>query len=182
MIRKDIFIKNDVVSSFVKGEKCWENKTKELDISKLDEQIKPGELALPLPYDSSQLYAIKCSDLGESFVLDGPPGTGKSQTIANIIINALYKHKKVLFVAEKEVALQVVKKRLDELNLGQFCLQIHSAKANKKEVLNQLGSSLQVGKTLSNENKEEIASNLLSIRNELNDLLSRLHDKKGYFY
>lgn len=178
---KDIFIKNDVVSSFVKGEKCWENKTKELDISKLDEQIKPGELALPLPYDSSQLYAIKCSDLGESFVLDGPPGTGKSQTIANIIINALYKHKKVLFVAEKEVALQVVKKRLDELNLGQFCLQIHSAKANKKEVLNQLASSLQVGKTLSNENKEEIASNLLSIRNELNDLLSRLHDKKGYF-
>lgn len=178
---QNLFNKNEVVKSFVQGKKLWKDKGEDTSISKLDDLIKPNDLALPLSYDSSQLLAIKCSDEGQSFVLDGPPGTGKSQTIANIIVNALRNNKTVLFVAEKEVALQVVKKRLDELNLGQFCLQIHSAKANKKEVLSQLGSSLEIGKTAYPENKEEEASSLLKLRNELNDVLSRLHDKKGFF-
>mgnify|MGYP002524096903 FL=1 len=178
---QDIFLKNEVVKSFVQGKKLWKDKGGNISISRLDDLIKPNDLALPLSYDSSQLLAIKCSDEGQSFVLDGPPGTGKSQTIANIIVNALRENKKILFVAEKEVALQVVKKRLDDLNLGQFCLQIHSAKANKKEVLSQLGASLGIGKTAYPENKEEEASSLLKLRNELNDVLSRLHDKKGFF-
>lgn len=178
---RDIFSKNEVVSSFVEGEKRWKNKASQLELDRLDEQVKPSDLALPLSYDSSQLFAIKCADEGQSFVLDGPPGTGKSQTIANIIVNALYKHKKVLFVAEKEVALQVVKKRLDDLNLGKFCLQIHSAKANKKEVLTQLSSSLEIGKTNNPENKEIEENNLLDLRNELNGILDRLHKKGAYF-
>jgi hypothetical protein len=73
-------------------------------------------------------------------VLDGPPGTGKSQTIANIIAESLATGKTVLFVSEKAAARQVVKRRLDASNLGDFCLECH--KANKKEVIAELGRCL----------------------------------------
>ena len=66
---------------------------------------------------------------GESFVLHGPPGTGKSQTITNMIANALYNGKSVLFVAEKMAALSVVQRRLEKIGLGPFCLEMHSNKA-----------------------------------------------------
>ena len=100
-----------VVSSMVHGAAEYEKVPESLSESSLDENVDPGDLAVPLSADSSQLLAVKASDLGLSFVLDGPPGTGKSQTIANIIVNAMYKGKKVLFVAEKEVALRYIRPR-----------------------------------------------------------------------
>ena len=69
-------------------------------------------------------------------------GTGKSQTITNMIANALNDGKRVLFVAEKQAALSVVKKRLDSLGLGEFCLELHSNKTNKADVLQKLTSTL----------------------------------------
>lgn len=79
-----------------------------------------------------------------SFVLHGPPGTGKSQTITAMIANALTKGKTVLFVAEKMAALEVVQKRLDALGIGDFCLELHSNKATKKAVLDQLRKNLEI--------------------------------------
>lgn len=81
---------------------------------------------------------------GASFVLHGPPGTGKSQTITAMIANALTKGKTVLFVAEKRAALEVVQKRLDALGIGNFCLELHSNKAVKKNVLDQLRRVLDI--------------------------------------
>lgn len=178
---KDIFIKNKVVSSMVHGAAEYEKVPESLSESSLDENVAPGDLAIPLSADSSQLLAIKASDLGLSFVLDGPPGTGKSQTIANIIVNAMYKGKKVLFVAEKEVALDVVKSRLDSLSLGRFCLQIHSAKANKKDVLAQLGESLSTGPTREVNGYQDEAESLKQQRDNLNTTLKQLHGKGKYF-
>lgn len=178
---RDIFIKNKVVSSMVHGAAEYEKVPESLSESSLDENVAPGDLAVPLSADSSQLLAIKASDLGLSFVLDGPPGTGKSQTIANIIVNAMYKGKKVLFVAEKEVALDVVKSRLDSLSLGRFCLQIHSAKANKKDVLAQLGESLSTGPTREVNGYQEEAESLKRQRGNLNKTLEELHGKGKYF-
>ena len=71
---------------------------------------------------------------GRNMVIQGPPGTGKSQTITNMIANAVGQGKKVLFVAEKMAALEVVKRRMDAINLGEACLELHSHKANKKEL------------------------------------------------
>ena len=79
---------------------------------------------------------------GISFVLQGPPGTGKSQTITNIIAECLASSKTVLFVSEKMAALDVVYRRLHEVGLTDFCLQLHSHKANKKDVVNELGRTL----------------------------------------
>lgn len=85
--------------------------------------------------DSSQHHAIIDVMRGKNLVIKGPPGTGKSQTIANIIAAAVAKEQSVLFVAEKAAALDVVKKRLDEAGLGVFCLELHSTKAKKVDVL-----------------------------------------------
>src|SRR5471030_2552871 len=89
----------------------------------LDQKITASELFLPLPIDSSQLSAVVASASGRDFVLDGPPGTGKSQTIANMIAHNLGLGRRVLFVAEKKAALEVVYRRLEEKGLGEFCLE-----------------------------------------------------------
>lgn len=101
----------------------------------VDSLCPSAKILLPLSADSSQLRAIRDAVAGRSFVMHGPPGTGKSQTITNIIANALYEGKRVLFVSEKKAALEVVQKRLEEIGLDPFCFEIHSNKARKSTVL-----------------------------------------------
>lgn len=93
--------------------------------------------------DSSQLSAVIDILNGKSIVIEGPPGTGKSQTITNIIAAALEDDRSVLFIAEKKAALDVVKKRLDDAGLGDFCLELHSNKTRKTDVLKSLNERLQ---------------------------------------
>jgi len=94
----------------------------------------------PLIYDadSSQHSALIDAINGKNLVIEGPPGTGKSQTITNLIAACLNSGKTVLFVAEKMAALNVVKDRLDQAGLGDFCLELHSHKTNKKALLHEL--------------------------------------------
>ena len=92
--------------------------------------------------DSSQIAVIEEAKKGRNLVVEGPPGTGKSQTITNIIAELLAAGKKVLFVSEKMAALEVVKDRLDSVGLGDFCLELHSHKSNKREVLQELERTL----------------------------------------
>lgn len=94
--------------------------------------------------DASQHSALIDAMKGQNLVIHGPPGTGKSQTIANIIANALAVGKTVLFVAEKQAALDVVKRRLERADLGEFCLELHSEKASPKAVLASLDKRLKV--------------------------------------
>jgi len=88
--------------------------------------------------DFSQTEAIEYAMMGKSFVLQGPPGTGKSQTITNIIAELIYSGKKVLFVSEKMAALEVVYNNLKKAKLSDFCLELHSYKANKKDFIDEL--------------------------------------------
>src|SRR5690606_8542922 len=96
--------------------------------------------------DSSQLLALLAVNEGRNMVIQGPPGTGKSQTITNMIANALGQGKKVLFVAEKLAALEVVKRRLDTIDLGEACIELHSHKSNKKELHEELRRILDLGR------------------------------------
>ncbi|GAC1310616.1 MAG: DUF3320 domain-containing protein [Mucilaginibacter sp.] len=164
--------KNKVVASLISGILQVDTLSQ---ISNLN--LNPGELALPISTDSSQLQAIISSDNGESFVLHGPPGTGKSQTITNIIANALYMGKKVLFVSAKKAALEVVQKRLKAIGIGDFCLELHSNKSKKSDVLNQLKKATEIVKKDSPENFLATAERLLAVRNELNIYVEALHRK-----
>ena len=129
--------------------------------------------------DSSQLAAIAAAGSGQSFVLHGPPGTGKSQTITNMIANALYNDKSVLFVAEKMAALNVVQKRLANLGLDPFCLELHSNKTNKTTVLAALDKALEVGKIKSPEEYSAEAARLKAQKAQLNDTITALHEKRN---
>lgn len=116
------------------------------------------ELHSVVDADSSQIEAIKMAKSGKSFVLQGPPGTGKSQTITNIIAECLYDNKKVLFVSEKLAALNVVYDKLKTVGLDEFCLQLHSHKANKKDVIMDICHTLKLSKSvLSQKADREIA-------------------------
>ena len=95
-----------------------------------------------LETDSSQMRAIVRVLRGDPMVIQGPPGTGKSQTITNLIAATLAKGKSVLFVAEKMAALSVVRQRMEESGLGRYCLELHSAKATPKQVIDQVKKRL----------------------------------------
>lgn len=116
------------------------------DDDKVDPLLDPAETTHVMDADSSQAIAIEEVRRGRNLVVQGPPGTGKSQTIANLIAAAVREGKKVLFVAEKMAALDVVKRRLDNVGLGDMCLELHSHKANKKAVLEELKRTLALGR------------------------------------
>ena len=104
----------------------------------IDEHLAVSKSSHVLDADSTQSLAILDVATGRNMVIQGPPGTGKSQTIVNLIAEAMASKKRVLFVAEKKAALEVVKQRLDKINLGSACLELHSNKVKKKEVIDEL--------------------------------------------
>ncbi len=124
--------------------------------------------------DSSQAAAIEEVRGGRNLVIQGPPGTGKSQSIANIIAAAVRDGRTVLFVAEKLAALQVVKSRLDRVGLGDICLELHSHKANRRSVLDDLERTLDLGRP-ANQNLERQAAELGRTRGKLNRYVQQLH-------
>lgn len=145
----------------------------------LDGLIGPEELFTPLPADSSQLSAVIGSARGCDFVLDGPPGTGKSQTIANMIAHNLALGRKVLFVAEKRAALDVVHRRLVAHGLGPFCLELHSNKASKQDVLRQLDAAWTAAEASPAEAWGRTAAELKTSRDHLNRLVEALHRRRS---
>lgn len=142
---------------------------------RLDTVLAPADTYCPLPADSSQLSAIMAAANGQDFVLVGPPGTGKSQTIANLIAQCLAKGKTVLFVAEKTAALEVVYRRLRAVGLGEFCLELHSHKANKLEVLRQLKESWDARTNGDWQTWQRECARMGSLRGQLNALVKSLH-------
>ena len=116
----------------------------------IDDEIPTSSAMHVVDADSTQSLAIYDVLRGLNMVIQGPPGTGKSQTIVNLIAGALASGQKVLFVAEKKAALEVVKSRLDRIGLGSACMELHSNKIKKKEVISELKQTawLQSQKTL----------------------------------
>jgi very-short-patch-repair endonuclease len=144
---------------------------------RLDDNYHPQDILAPLLADSSQLKAICAVDSGRDLVLEGPPGTGKSQTITNLVAHSLAKGKSVLFVSEKMAALEVVHSRLTKIGLGPFCLELHSSKAKKSEVLQQLGAALAAPGRMSTDQWSIEAERLSRLRNELNGFVAALHQR-----
>lgn len=120
--------------------------------------------------DSSQQGALIDVFRGRNLVIQGPPGTGKSQTITNLIAAALAKGKTVLFVSEKLAALEVVRRRLDEAGLGIFCLELHSHKTQKQQLLKELDLRLKQRNTFTT--RADIDERLAVLDRNRNELIS----------
>ncbi|WP_324547179.1 DUF4011 domain-containing protein [Accumulibacter sp.] len=145
------------------------------DRTRLDREFAPEQIFCPLAADSSQLSAIIAAVRGKDFVLIGPPGTGKSQTIANLIAQCLAEGKRVLFVSEKMAALDMVYRRMREVGLGEFCLELHSSKARKLDVLAQLQAAWTARGCIDADAWRVEAQRLQDLRDQLNVYVERLH-------
>jgi len=146
--------------------------------SPVDTHVSPAQMVHILDSDSSQTLAIEEVRRGRDLVIQGPPGTGKSQTIANVIAAAVADGKTVLFVSEKMAALEVVKRRLDTTGVGDACLELHSNKANKRAVLEELRRIWDLGAPRT-ENLSALNARLTEVRDELNAHADRLHRPLG---
>lgn len=172
-LRFDKLTENKIVKGLVDG--YYEDESESIVAEQLDNVIKVKDLAIPSHTDSSQMTAIISAAKGESFVLHGPPGTGKSQTITNMIANALYQGKSVLFVAEKMAALNVVQERLEKIGLGDFALELHSNKTNKSVVLEKLEHNLSLKSEFSESEFIERTKQIEQSKNNLNEEVFELH-------
>ncbi|MDR0610209.1 MAG: DUF4011 domain-containing protein [Planctomycetaceae bacterium] len=157
---------------------AYTSTTINIQAEELDEKVKPLETFSILDSDSSQQLAIQTVLGGSDLALDGPPGTGKSQTIANIIAEMLGKRKTVLFVSEKAAAMEVVKKRLDNVNLGDFVLNCHTLlkknTAAKKGVVGELMRCLELRGEQYSDQRNEL-NELYELRQKLNSYANILH-------
>lgn len=171
----DKFRKNPIVRSLLDNRLQIENRVFE---DKAEDDYAPEEVLTPLTADASQFAAIAEAANGTSFVLHGPPGTGKSQTITNIIANCLGRGKRVLFVAEKQAALSVVKKRLDSIGLGEFCLELHANKADKAQLLKNLENTFSLVSEQESPAFSEKSAQIADVREALNAPVEALHRKR----
>lgn len=162
--------KNKLVKSLIDGKLSWDAAPMEIG-----SRVPEEGVLLPIPADASQLYAIEAAARGDSFVLHGPPGTGKSQTITAMIANALAQGQRVLFVAEKMAALSVVQRRLDAMGIGAFCLELHSNKSKKRDVLEQLRGASEVTRLQPAETFAAKGAQIKTLREELNAYAEALH-------
>ena len=143
----------------------------------IDERIDLSKCPHVVNADSSQAIVIEEARAGRNLVVRGPPGTGKSQTITNIIASAVHSGKTVLFVAEKTAALGVVHHRLKKAGVGALCLEMHSRKANKREVLASLEEALRFPGT--SQLDTNLAVNLACCRDKLNRWSKTIHNPIG---
>ena len=174
--RAEVLSKNAVVDHLMNhpGE-AFLDEIDDLEPRDLDDALGFEEIFCPMSSDSSQLAATLAAAKGKNFVMNGPPGTGKSQTITNIIAHCLAEGKRVLFVAEKRAALEVVHHRLSQIGLGPFCLELHSNKSGKAEVLRQFGEAINYVDQHPGDEWETLATRLNALREELNGYVKALH-------
>ncbi|WP_081865953.1 DUF4011 domain-containing protein [Blastococcus sp. URHD0036] len=129
----------------------------------------------PVPADASQLRAIAEAGAGRTFVLEGPPGTGKSQTITNLLTRAVADGKRVLFVAEKRAALDVVARRLDAVGMGPFALDLHDKGSKPAGVRAQVKAALEHAVAVDQQGLRADADDLHAARRTLARYAERLH-------
>jgi very-short-patch-repair endonuclease len=174
----EVFKEHRLVTQLVSKEQASTVWGLPVDIQRmnLDNDFPPEETFTILDADSSQLRAMAAISKGHDIVLEGPPGTGKSQTIVNIIAQGLSQNKSILFVSEKLAALQVVHRRLKEAGLAEFCLELHSTKGNRKVVIDELRKTLD-SSLLPAPSAVKVSNHLKDIRTQLTEYANKIHNK-----
>ena len=141
-------------------------------------RIPPADEFLILDADSSQNWAINACLAGQDVIVRGPPGTGKSQTIANLIATLVARDKRVLFVAEKRAAIDAVLGRLDKCDLSDLVLDLHGGSGSKKKLARALAQTLDTHASLTLPRLSEQHADLTKRRDQLNRRAEALHERR----
>ena len=157
----------------VAGERGCEFDPQELD------RTSPDNEFFVVDADSSQQCAVNAILNGQSGVIHGPPGTGKSQTIVNLIASMAASGKRVLFVAEKRAALNVVLERLKQVGLDHLAMDLHGADVSPKRVLEQVSRALDVVRASTPVDCTDVHSRTVDRRDRLDAHVERLHRKRN---
>ncbi len=179
VVHQEEILKSDMVRSLVDGKLVF-NENHDPHSAKDFDNVNSHSIVLPISTDVSQMEAVIAAQQGRSFVLHGPPGTGKSQTITNIIADALFRGKRVLFVAAKKAALDVVHKRLEQIGLAPFTLELHSNKSKKSDVLQQMAKSIETAKVARTSDFQQEAERLDIAKKSISSYVNILHQKQSF--
>lgn len=175
--RRDELLANDVVAA-IAGDNIARRQLGsshiETDPKSLDTILPDNEFAV-VEADSSQQCAIASISAGQSAVVHGPPGTGKSQTITNLIATLTANGKKVLFVAEKRAALEVVMNRLTAVGLEHLAIDLHGAEQTPKKVMEKVARTLTAVREAGKPASEGVHEQFIDRRNKLNEHDARMH-------
>ncbi|PWT94547.1 MAG: hypothetical protein C5B53_12875 [Candidatus Melainabacteria bacterium] len=176
---EDIYAEHPIIRSLCSSKAEFLDRVDEDEKAEnLDEVLRPETTFQVLDADSSQQQAILAAKKGKNLVIEGPPGTGKSQTITNLIAESLADGKTVLFVSEKMAALEVVYNRLESAGLKDFCLQLHSNKTSKKSVYEELQRVLDSARPVDHKEDSDL-SRLGHLKSYLNGYAEALHAPFG---
>ena len=137
--------------------------------------IPPKDEFLVLDADGTQSEVINSARAGNHLVVVGPPGTGKSQTIANLIASLAADGKAVLFVAEKRAAIDAVTKRLNQVGLGDLVLDLHSGPRSRRQIAQQLSEALDAAREARPTDIVDLERSLVRSRDRLTDSNDALH-------
>jgi superfamily I DNA and/or RNA helicase len=172
------FPEHDIVSSLLGGEGSQAGILPFADEYEIDEpEIEQKVPCLISDADSSQFSALVDIADGKNLALEGPPGTGKSQTIVNTIATALALNKKVLFVAEKSAALEVVRTRLEAYGLGEFTLPLQASRSTKEQIMNSIRERIEMKNPKPAPELQSKIKEFQSIRSKLSKYLTILSSK-----
>ncbi len=174
----DTFLDHPIVTCFASQRTYAEPPEHVITDAEWNDELPPDASYTILDSDSSQFKAIQSAKKGSSMIIHGPPGTGKSQCITNIIADCIASGKKVLFVSQKMAALEVVRKRLEERGIGRFCLDLFSHKANKTDLLTAIMRNARFSLENDQVNVHEYEE-LATTRARLNDYVAKLHTPVG---
>ena len=177
------FLDNPILQRLLVGGEREPGSDEPRDVNEADVS-KPIE-GLVFDADSSQLESIRRATQGESFVLEGPPGTGKSQTISNLIGVSIAQGMKVLFVADKKAAIEVVEQRMTQAGLGAYCLNLHESGGQAKEQMyaciqqRMEQHGLGIGSSRYNDSETALAQTLSQTIDRLDSHFSRMVSRQG---
>ena len=174
----ELFAENDIVAAIAGVPEAKARLGSRISEASLDmpDRIPPQAEYLILDADASQHRAINRALDGESIVVWGPPGTGKSQVIANLIGNFMAYGKRVLFVAEKRAAIDVVMERLDEAGLGDLVMDAHGGIGSKRDFAQKLDVSLRGIRKIPERDYTHLHLNVERNRGRLIDHMKKVHD------
>ena len=142
------------------------------------DDLPPRDEFLVLDADGTQSEVINAAVAGANLVVVGPPGTGKSQTIANLLATLTARGRSTLFVAEKRAAIDAVVKRLNSVGLGDLVLDLHEGMRSRRQTAEQLAAALQAAHTAHAPNVETLQRTLTRRRDTLNDAQHALHQPR----